>query len=250
MSEKNKLQLIYILPNLFTATSAFLGVISMIASVKGDFEKAVIYIMLSLIFDGLDGRVARLTKTMSKFGAEFDSLADIVAFGVAPAILFYYSIGINYGKLGSLVSAMYVVFGAIRLARFNITSATNEPSVFIGVPIPTAAVVIAMWIMVYEKYPMFQGCEFIIILCQIGLSFLMVSNVRYPSFKKLDFKKSNVMKILISLVIVFSFIYLYPIEFVALMITTYLFYGLGRAVYNIIKNKKLKINNDNIKQQE
>lgn len=244
MPEKHKLQLIYILPNLFTATSAFLGIISILASVKGDFEKAVIYIMLSLVFDGLDGRIARMTKTMSKFGAEFDSLADIVAFGVAPAILFYYSIGINFGKLGSLVAAMYVVFGAIRLARFNITSNQNEPSVFIGVPIPTAAIVIAMWIMVYEKYPIFQGCEFIIVLCQIFLAFLMVSNVRYPSFKKLDFEKSNVIKILIYLVLGFSLIYLYPVEFLALIVTFYLFYGLIRAFYTLIiaKMKKNKYN--------
>ncbi len=239
--EKNKLKLIYILPNLFTAVSAFLGVISVLASVKGDYEKAVIYIMLSLIFDGLDGRVARLTKTMSKFGAEFDSLADIVAFGVAPAILFYYSIGIHYGKLGSLVAAMYVVFGAIRLARFNITSATNEPSVFIGVPIPTAAVVISMWIMVYEKYSVFNGCEFIIILCQIGLSFLMVSNVRYPSFKKINFEKSSSIKILIGLVVCCSMGYIYPVEFGALLISAYLFYGLGRALYNLVNVKSKNI---------
>ncbi|PID47280.1 MAG: CDP-diacylglycerol--serine O-phosphatidyltransferase [Proteobacteria bacterium] len=247
MSEKNKLQLIYILPNLFTATSAFLGVISVLASVKGDFEKAVIYIMLSLVFDGLDGRVARFTKTASKFGAEFDSLADIVAFGVAPAILFYYSIGINYGKLGSLVTAMYVVFGAIRLARFNVTSPLNEPSVFIGVPIPTAAVVIAMWIMIYEKYPIFEGFEFVVILCQIGLSLLMVSNVRYPSFKKIDLEKSNVIKILIYLVLAFSLAYLYPVEFVALAVTIYLFYGLTRAFYKLVvaKTKKNKYNEPN-----
>ncbi|MBS9778930.1 MAG: CDP-diacylglycerol--serine O-phosphatidyltransferase [Campylobacteraceae bacterium] len=237
MSEEKKLQLAYIFPNLFTAASAFLGVISILASVKGDFEKAVIFICLSLIFDGLDGRIARFTKTMSKFGAEFDSLADIVAFGVAPAILFYYSIGIHYGKLGSLVTAMYVVFGAIRLARFNVTSSTNEPSVFIGVPIPTAAVVIASWIMVYEKYPIFQGCEFAVVLCQIALSFLMVSNIRYPSFKKVDFKKSNVFKILIYFVVCFSVIYLFPAESVALIITAYLFYGLGRAFYNLINAK-------------
>ncbi len=241
MSEEKKLQLAYIFPNLFTAASAFLGVISILASVKGDFEKAVIYICLSLVFDGLDGRIARFTKTMSKFGAEFDSLADIVAFGVAPAVLFYYSIGIHYGKLGSLVTAMYAVFGAIRLARFNVTSATNEPSVFIGVPIPTAAVVIASWIMVYEKYPIFQGYEFAIILCQIGLSFLMVSNIRYPSFKKLDFKKSNVIKILICMFVCFSIMYLYPSEVVALVITAYLVYGLGRAFYNLIKTRKAKL---------
>ncbi len=246
--EKQKPQLTYILPNLFTAASAFTGVISILASVKGDFEKAVIYIFLSLVFDGLDGRVARLTKTTSKFGVEFDSLADIVAFGVAPAILFYYSVGIEYGKLGSLVTAMYVVFGAIRLARFNITTAKNEPSVFIGIPIPTAAIVISMWIMLYEKYDFFAGYEFILILIQILLSFLMVSNVRYPSFKKVDLEKSNVLKILVSLVAFFSFVYLFPIESVTLMATSYLLYGLIRVFYTIVvaKMKKTKYNQDEV----
>ncbi len=247
MLNKQKPQLIYVLPNLFTAASAFLGVISIIASIKGDFEKAVIYIFLSLVFDGLDGRIARLTKTSSKFGAEFDSLADIVAFGVAPAILFYSSVGTHFGKLGSLLAGMYVVFGAIRLARFNITSSQNEPSVFIGLPIPTSAIVVAMWIMMYEKYTFLQGYEFIFVFIQILLSFLMVSNVRYPSFKKIDLEKPNVLKILVYLVMFFSLVYLYPIESVTILATVYLLYGLIRAINSLLvaKTKKNKYNEVN-----
>ncbi len=232
MTNSNKPQLIYIVPNLFTAASAFVGIISVLASVKGDFEKAAIFILISLIFDGLDGRVARLTKTTSKFGAEFDSLADIVAFGVAPAMLFYYSVGINYGKVGSLLTAMYVVFGAIRLARFNVMVGVSEPSVFIGVPIPTAAVVLAMWILMHEKYLFFRDFDFIIILGIVMLSFLMVSNIRYPSFKKINLEKQNFLKVLIYLIMAFSVIYIYPVESVTVIITIYLFYGLFRAIYN------------------
>ena len=168
-SSGNKLQLIYIFPNLFTAASAFLGVVSIIASANGQFDKAAVYILLSLIFDGLDGRVARMTNATSKFGAEFDSLADIVAFGVAPAMLFYFSVGHMYGKLGALMCAMYVVFGAIRLARFNIMIGVSEPSVFIGVPIPTAAVVVAMWILLYKEHSFMQGFEWLLL---IGLGLL------------------------------------------------------------------------------
>ncbi len=228
----SKSQLIYLIPNLFTAASAFLGVISVLASVKGDFEKAAIYILLSLVFDGLDGRVARLTKTTSKFGAEFDSLADIVAFGVAPAMLFYFSVGIHYGKVGSLLCAMYVVFGAVRLARFNVMVGVSEPSVFIGVPIPTAAVVLAMWSMVYEKYEFFKNFDFIMIAGIGILSLLMVSNFRYPSFKRIDLKKPNFLRVLIYLMIAFSIIYIYPVESVTIIATSYLFYGLIRGVYN------------------
>lgn len=230
----NKLQLIYIFPNLFTAASAFLGVVSIIASANGEFEKAAVFILLSLIFDGLDGRVARMTNTTSKFGAEFDSLADIVAFGVAPAMLFYFSIGHDYGKVGSLLCAMYVVFGAIRLARFNVMIGVSEPSVFIGVPIPTAAVVVAMWILLYGEHPFMHGFEWVMLIGMGVLSFLMVSNIRYPSFKKIDFKKAHLIKILVYLVLSFSLLYLYPIEAGSAAITAYLIYGLGRAIYTFV----------------
>jgi CDP-diacylglycerol---serine O-phosphatidyltransferase len=233
----NKLQLIYIFPNLFTAASAFLGVISIIASTSGQFEKAAVYILLSLIFDGLDGRVARLTNATSKFGAEFDSLADIVAFGVAPAMLFYFSVGHMYGKLGSLMCAMYVVFGAIRLARFNVMIGVSEPSVFIGVPIPTAAVVVSMWILFYKEHAFMHGFEWIMMIGLGVLSFLMVSNIRYPSFKKIDMHKGHIIKILVYLVIIFSLLYLYPIEVGTLLITAYLSYGLIRGIYNFIVAK-------------
>jgi len=240
INSNKKLHLIYIIPNLFTAASIFVGVISILSSTKGDFEKAAIFILLSLVFDGLDGRVARLTKTTSKFGAEFDSLADIVAFGVAPAILFYYSVGIHYGKVGSLLTAMYVVFGAIRLARFNVMVGVSEPSVFIGVPIPTAAVALAMWILVHEKYSFFQRYDFIILVGIAVLSFLMVSNIRYPSFKKIDLEKPNILKVLIYLILVFSLVYIFPVESVTIIITTYLFYGFGRGVYNFTLAKYRK----------
>ncbi|MFB1007468.1 MAG: CDP-diacylglycerol--serine O-phosphatidyltransferase [Sulfurospirillum sp.] len=233
----NKLQLIYVFPNLFTAASAFLGVISIIASANGQFEKAAVYILLSLVFDGLDGRVARMTNATSKFGAEFDSLADIVAFGVAPAMLFYFSVGHMYGKLGSLLCAMYVVFGAIRLARFNIMIGVSEPSVFIGVPIPTAAVVVSMWILLYREHPFMHGLEWVMLVGLGILSFLMVSNIRYPSFKKIDMQKGYLIKILVYLVIVFSLLYLYPIEVGTFLITAYLGYGLIRGIYNFIVAK-------------
>ncbi len=240
MKAHNRPHLVYIIPNLFTAASAFMGVISVIASSKGEFEKAVYLILLSLLFDGLDGRVARLTKTTSKFGAEFDSLADLVAFGVAPAMLFYFSIGFEYGRLGSLLSAIYVLFGAIRLARFNVTSPTSEPSVFIGVPIPTAAVFMSSWILLSIRYSFFQGSLSYILLFFMGLvSILMVSNIRYPSFKKIDLHKANLKKVLILLIILFSFIYLFFIESMVSFFTLYILYGLIRGYKNFIKRKKI-----------
>jgi CDP-diacylglycerol---serine O-phosphatidyltransferase len=150
--KKRPANLIYILPNLFTAASIFSGVFSIISAVNGNFEKAAWLIMLSLIFDGLDGRVARLTNTCSKFGVEFDSLADMVAFGVAPALLMYLFVGHEFGRFGVVASALFVIFGAIRLARFNVMTVSSEPSVFIGVPIPTAAVFVSLLVLLFQKY--------------------------------------------------------------------------------------------------
>lgn len=251
-SKDGKLQLIYLIPNLFTAASAFLGVIGVLASVRGEFNTAAIYIILSLFFDGLDGRIARMAKTTSKFGAEFDSLSDIVAFGVAPAMLFYFSIGQQYGRLGALIAALFVVFGAIRLARFNVMTPLSEPSVFIGVPIPTAAVVSAMWVMMYEKYSFMVEVEWFMLFGQGLLAFLMVSNIRYPSFKKIDFKRAHRMKVFVYLTLVFSMIYLYPIESATIFVTTYLLYGLGREcyVFCIAKWRKNKYNNQISKRSE
>ncbi|KAA6225480.1 MULTISPECIES: CDP-diacylglycerol--serine O-phosphatidyltransferase [unclassified Campylobacter] len=234
-----KLQLIYILPNLFTAASAFLGVISIISSLQGNYQKALLYIILSLICDGLDGRIARLTNSTSKFGVEFDSLADLVAFGVAPAIFFYVSIGINFGRFGALITAFFVIFGAIRLARFNVTTGTYEPSIFIGLPIPTAAIVSAIYTYAYVSYDFLRDYDTIFLILQALLSFLMVSNIRYPSFKKIDFSRSSVLKVLVCLIISFSILYLYPLESVVIVVSVYVLYGLLRAIY-MLCNAKFK----------
>ena len=243
MNSIQKMQLMYILPNLFTAASAFLGVISIISSIQGNYFKAIIYIILSLILDGLDGRVARLTKTTSKFGVEFDSLADLVAFGVAPAILFYLTVGAKFGRFGALIAAMFVVFGAIRLARFNVTTGTYEPNVFIGLPIPSAAIVSVLWIGIYvdaDYYTFLEGFEWCFILLEAVLAILMVSNIRYPSFKKMNLKQTHVMRILVALVVVFSMLYLYPFESATLVMSVYVLYGIIRAAIMFSKNHKKK----------
>ncbi|CAM4152649.1 CDP-diacylglycerol--serine O-phosphatidyltransferase [Campylobacter armoricus] len=231
-------KLIYILPNLFTAASIFLGIISVIASINQNFDKALIYIILSLICDGLDGRVARATNSTSKFGIEFDSLADLIAFGVAPAMLFYMSIGYEYGRFGSLIAGLFVVFGAIRLARFNVTTGTYEPSVFIGLPIPTAAVVSALWVSAYLYYDFLHEYSLFIVCIQMLLAFLMVSNIRYPSFKKIDLKRANVLKVLILLVILFSMLYLYFLESALIVASLYVLYGITRGIFTLMRKSK------------
>jgi len=236
MTSRN-FQIIYLLPNLFTAASIFTAVISITAAINGDFEKSAWLIFLSLIFDGLDGRIARLTHTTSKFGVEFDSLADIVAFGVAPAMLLYFYVGQDYGKFGTLVMALFIIFGAIRLARFNVMSPNVDPTVFIGIPIPTAAIFVSIWVLMFLRYDSLNNYNWLLLIGTLFISLLMVSNIRYPSFKKINLKKPMLTKILIALISFASLMYLYPVEGFTLIVTLYMLWGVVRAVYTLARKK-------------
>ncbi len=235
-----KANLIYILPNLFTASSIFVGVISIVEASKAHFILASWLILLALVFDGLDGRIARMTNTTSRFGVEFDSLADIISFGIAPSMLLYFFIGDEYGRFGILVSALYVIFGAIRLARFNISTAKTDPNVFIGLPIPTAAVFISMWVLLFHKYTL-ENYSIMLLFLTLGIAILMVSNFRYPSFKKIQLDKPMVFKTMILLMLTASLLYLFSAEGFALVILAYTLYGPIRALRNLtIRKIKIK----------
>jgi CDP-diacylglycerol---serine O-phosphatidyltransferase len=177
---------IYVLPNLFTTASLFAGFYSIIASVQEKFVIAAITILASLVLDGLDGRIARFTNTTSKFGAEYDSLADLVAFGVAPSLLAYTWAMSFYGKWGWIAAFMFVVCGALRLARYNIQIGIIDSKVFNGLPIPAAASVVATTVLFFDYVGVegkFHNPSLLFFV--IVLSLLMVSNVKYYSFKDL-----------------------------------------------------------------
>ncbi|HLD23255.1 MAG TPA: CDP-diacylglycerol--serine O-phosphatidyltransferase [Sulfuricurvum sp.] len=225
----------YLLPNLFTAASIFTGFYAIALALESSFESAAWFIFLALIFDGLDGRVARMTNTASHFGVEFDSLADIVAFGVAPALLLYLYIGESYGRIGIVVSALFIIFGAVRLARFNVTTSRIEPSVFIGLPIPTAAIMISIAILLLERYEAFAVFKVFILPLALVLAILMVSNIRYPSFKKINFKTFHFIRFLIGLIVVAMGVFIYPIEGMAILAAGYLLYGPLRASFYLLR---------------
>jgi len=224
----------YLLPNFFTAASIFTGFYAISLAFHSQYEHAAWFIFLALIFDGLDGRVARLTNTASQFGIEFDSLADIVAFGVAPAFLMYMYIGEEYGRIGVGISALFIIFGAVRLARFNVMTARVEPTVFIGLPIPIAAVMIAIAILFFENY-MLDRYKMLMLPLTILLALLMVSNIRYPSFKKINFRAFHFTRFLAIAVVVALIIFIYPIEGMAFLATAYLVYGPFRAAFFLIR---------------
>jgi CDP-diacylglycerol--serine O-phosphatidyltransferase len=155
---------------------------------NGEYSLAAISLLLAFVLDGLDGRIARMTNTTSKFGSEYDSLSDLVAFGVAPAILVYTWSLSSFGKWGLLAAFLFVVCGALRLARFNVQIGMIESKVFNGLPIPGAASVVATGILLY----FYMGGEgrfndLSVLVIVVGLSLLMVSNVKYYSFKDLNF---------------------------------------------------------------
>ncbi len=234
-----QIKLNYILPNLFTAASIFVAVVSIINASKGNFERASWMIILSLVLDGLDGKIARLTKGTSKFGVEFDSLADVIAFGAAPAMLIYFQIGIDYGKLGVLAVALYVVLGAIRLARFNITTAKNDPNIFIGLPIPAAALFLVSLSQIDRIYNL-SFLEPVILTFALIVGLLMVSNFRYLAFKKISLNHRISFKILIILILLASLLYLAPIETLCIFFIIYVFSGPVRAVYALRRGIKFK----------
>jgi CDP-diacylglycerol--serine O-phosphatidyltransferase len=179
---------VYILPNLITTAGLFSGFYSVIASLRGEFLVAAIAIMAANVFDALDGRIARLTHTTSRFGIEYDSLCDLVAFGVAPGILVYCWALAPWGTFGWLAASLYVTCGALRLARFNVQFDNVEKRHFIGLPIPAAAEVVASTVMLYYFFggegPTYR--HLIVLLMVYALAGLMVSNVRYFSFKEFD----------------------------------------------------------------
>jgi len=191
---------IYLLPSLFTAGNLFCGVFAILLAFGGDYHMAAVLIIAANLADGVDGAVARLTHTTSQFGVEFDSLADVVSFGVAPAVLVYIFALAPWGIWGGLGAALFAVCGALRLARFNVQTLSAEKSYFTGLPIPAAAGMIAATIFMY----LMLGLEgtgskpvvFTVITCV--LAGLMVSNFRYFSLKQHHFKKRSTIWLLLS----------------------------------------------------
>jgi CDP-diacylglycerol--serine O-phosphatidyltransferase len=180
---------IHILPSLFTTGNVFCGFYSMVAVLNEDYYFAAWAIAIGMIFDGLDGRIARLTKTTSAFGEQYDSLADIITFGMAPAFLAYAWVLKPFGRLGWMAAFLFLLCAALRLARFNVTKPEIRSEYFIGLSSPAAAIVIASIVIAFEDLFATRINPFIMVMVVYALAFLMVSNIKYPAFKKFDFRK-------------------------------------------------------------
>ncbi|MEJ2724830.1 MAG: CDP-diacylglycerol--serine O-phosphatidyltransferase [Deltaproteobacteria bacterium] len=230
---------IFVLPNLFTSACLFGGFYAIIAAIQGRYEAAAIAILISGVLDGIDGRIARFTRTTSQFGIEFDSLSDLIAFGLAPAILvFQWALG-PFGRLGWLAGFMYVICGALRLARFNVQKSSEDPNYFKGLPVPAAACLIASLILFVHAVGDIPGSRSWIIISLIyALSFLMVSTIRYLSFKKFDIRNRKPFNVLVSIILVCLVIAYKPMIMLFVIMLTYVLSGPVSAVYRFRERRR------------
>src|SRR2546427_1686937 len=235
-----------IVPSLFTIGNIFCGYYSVISTLRGNWDYAAVLIGIGYILDGLDGRIARLTKTTSDFGLQLDSLADVMTFGLAPAILaFSWGFGSSEGiegsaakhvhQLGSLASFAFVVCGALRLARFNLQakkpSETSSKRYFVGLPIPAAAAMIAAVVHFFKTPTLMVGSALLWSFLILFMAFLMISTVRYYSFKEFDVHKARPSRALFGTAMLISLLYLYSAIMLLVMASLYVSSGL---IYELV----------------
>lgn len=228
---------IYLLPNLFTTTALFAGFYSMVAAINNDFATAAISVLVAMIMDGLDGRVARMTNTQTEFGAEYDSLADIVSFGVAPALIVYLwslsdlaSYGWRWGKMGWVAAFFYAACTALRLARFNVAHATADRRFFQGLACPSAAAIMVcmVWVLDDSGYDGRQ-LSIIALVVTITTALLMVSRFAYYSFKDFGQRDKVPFFVILAIVLLYAFASIDPPRVIFAIVV---FYGLSGPVFS------------------
>jgi len=221
-SENSPRKGIYLLPNLLTTAGLFSGFFAIVSSMNGRFEAAAVAIFIAMIFDGLDGRVARLTNTQSEFGAQYDSMSDLLAFGVAPALVAYNWALADLGKFGWLAAFVYVACAALRLARFNANLGVTDGRFFQGLASPAAAALVAGMVWNGTSFQI-DGDKYgyIVGLITIAAGFLMVSNFRYNSFKTLNWRDRVSFLTILLVVVVFVVIASKPAQMLFLIFAVY-----------------------------
>ncbi len=227
---------IYLLPNLFTTGAMFSGFYAITSAMGGRFETAVIAIFVAMILDGLDGRVARLTNTQSEFGAQYDSLSDMVSFGAAPALVMYLWAFSSLGKVGLFAAFVHAAGGALRLARFNTQLATADKNYFQGLPSPAAAAILAgfIWICLEYKYDI-ELFKYFALALTVSTGLLMVSNFRYWSFKKIDLKGKVPFIVAIAAMLAIAFVMAQPQTMLFLL---FLGYAISGPVITLVMRRR------------
>ena len=224
---------VYLLPNMITTLSMFLGFLSMVWAVQGRFESACLAILLSAVMDGLDGKVARLTNTASEFGVQYDSLSDLVAFGIAPAMLMWQWELSALGRMGLAAAFIYAACGALRLARFNVSTAAVGKRFFIGLPIPAGGCTVVTFVFCAAHFPaiMASALPYMILVLAIGVGVLMVSKVRYFSFKEYDFLRAHPIRTMLFFLLVLGTVISFPRVMGFVLCAVYI---IGGVVYTFV----------------
>lgn len=229
---------IYVVPNLFTTAALFCGFFAIVQAMQGDFESAAIAIFVAMVLDGLDGRVARLTHTQSAFGAEYDSLSDMVSFGAAPSLVMYEWALKDLGRLGWIAAFIYCAGAALRLARFNTMLEVVDKRFFQGLPSPAAAALVAgfVWVMLATG---FGGRDVDWLACGLTVfaGLTMVSNIRYYSFKDFNLKKSVPFFAIAAIALAFALVSLSPALTLFGFFVAYSLSGYIMAGINLFKRK-------------
>ena len=233
---------IYLLPNMFTTAALFAGFYAIVQAMNGRFEHAAVAIFIAMVMDGLDGRVARLTHTQSAFGAEYDSLSDMVSFGVAPALVVYVWALKDMGKLGWIAAFVYCASAALRLARFNTQLEVADKRFFQGLPSPAAAALLAGLVWVMNDYHV-NGADirWWVWGTTLFAGLTMVSNLRYYSGKDINLRKSVPFVVILLIVLVFILISSDPPR---VLFSVFVLYALSAYVYwlwNRVRRKRKKV---------
>ena len=218
---------VFMVPATITSIGLLAGFYSLISSVDAHFEFAAVLIMVAFVCDGLDGRVARLSRTSSQFGVEYDSLSDIVAFGVAPAGLAYSWALRPLGAVAIVISGLFVVSAGLRLARFNVQTGTTDKRRFTGLPVPGAAAMIAGIVLAYSYFELNSPRALCVVMAPLtaALAALMISRIPYPSFKVLHFRKRVQIELMAGVLVVVAMLLAMPQFTVFMLATAYVLSG-------------------------
>jgi CDP-diacylglycerol---serine O-phosphatidyltransferase len=222
---------IFLLPSLLTTGNLFCGFLALILTTQGRFTEAAIAVFVAMVMDILDGKVARLTKTTSQFGVEFDSLADVVSFGVAPAFMVYSMALASLGRAAWLGAFLFVICGALRLARFNVYTGVADRRYFVGLPIPAAAGMVGSVVLLVGGEELERWQASIIAVGTYLVSLLMVSTFRYWSFKEIDFARRRPVGLLLLVVLAVLIVATHPQWFLFALFTAYLLSGPTRPLW-------------------
>ncbi len=237
--DKQQKRGIYLLPNLFTTAGLFAGFYAIVSAMRGEFTVAAVAIFVAMIMDGLDGRIARMTNTQSAFGAEYDSLADMVAFCLAPALVMFEWALAGLGKFGWMVAFIFAACGALRLARFNTQIGIADKRYFQGLPSPAAAACIAGWVWAGSSNALAPALlTMVAIPLTLMCAILMVSTVRYHSFKELDLRGKVPFMVMLVLVLVFALIAIDP---PLILFSTFLIYAMSGPALTLFKLRQHRI---------